>query len=391
MDVDELHLQCHDLERILGWTDADRRRVASLGKRIASRAEDLIDGFERLIERPAGGGATTGRSAPDPLRAALRAWLSGLCDAAGDRDHATRCGRLGAACFETGLAPAIADLALLRLCSAIRSAVAREDHERPPAAVLESLDKRLDLDLAIVAGAHRQGCGRLLQQAEREATIQQIIGGVAHELRQPLNILRTSAYYLRNAGDPEAAKAEEHLERMERQVALADRVIRAMSAFAKLPAPAVSAVSIAHVLAAALEANPLASDIEVTIACPEDLAPVPADSDQLQIALGNLIRNARDAMPEGGRLSLAVRGDDERVEIAVADTGKGIPASELGRITDPLYTTKARGMGLGLAITRAIVENHGGSIRAESEPGMGAAFTVTLPRVAATETTDRRA
>jgi signal transduction histidine kinase len=391
MDVDELLLQSRELERLLGWTDADSGRVASLRARIAPRIDELIDGFERWIERPAGGGAATGGSPPDPLRTALRAWLSGLCDGSGDRDRATRCGLLGTASFDIGLAPAVADLAFSRLCSAVRRAVAREDHERAPAAALESLDKRLDLDFAVITGAHRKEGERLLQRAAREATIRQLIGGIAHELRQPLNILRTSAYYLRNAGDPDPAKALEHLERMERQVALADRVIGAMSAFAKLPVPAVSQVSIAPALAAALEANPLPCDIEVAVACPEDLAPVPADLDQLQIALGNLIRNGRDAMPDGGRLSLAVRDDGGCCEIAVADTGKGIPAAELGRITDPLYTTKARGMGLGLAITRAIVENHGGSVRIESEPGVGATFTLILPRVAATEAADSRA
>ena len=127
------------------------------------------------------------------------------------------------------------------------------------------------------------------------------------------------------------------------------------------------------------------SGIDVSIDCPEDLEPVPADFGQLQIVLGNLFRNASDAMPEGGRLSVTVRDDGERVEIAVADTGEGIEASDLERITEPLYTTKARGMGLGLAITRAIVEKHGGGIRVASEPGKGATFTVTLPRAAASE------
>ncbi len=102
------------------------------------------------------------------------------------------------------------------------------------------------------------------------------------------------------------------------------------------------------------------------------------DGDQLRIAFGNLIRNARDAMPKGGRLAISGRAIDGAVEVSVADTGTGIEAKDLPRIMEPLYSTKARGLGLGLAIVRSIVEKNQGSLHVASEPGQGSTFTIRL-------------
>ncbi len=95
--------------------------------------------------------------------------------------------------------------------------------------------------------------------------------------------------------------------------------------------------------------------------------------------LANLVRNAREAMPQGGVLSITGRAADGFVEVEVRDTGVGIPPEQLARVMEPLYSTKARGLGLGLAIARAILEKNDGGLRVASEPGKGSAFTVRLP------------
>jgi two-component system sensor kinase FixL len=98
----------------------------------------------------------------------------------------------------------------------------------------------------------------------------------------------------------------------------------------------------------------------------------------MRIVLGNLVRNARDAMSAGGRLTLTARSIDQQVEVLVADTGAGMEAAVLSRITEPLYSTKARGLGLGLAISRAILDKHGARMTVQSAPGQGATFSVLL-------------
>jgi signal transduction histidine kinase len=103
------------------------------------------------------------------------------------------------------------------------------------------------------------------------------------------------------------------------------------------------------------------------------------DPAQLRQALDNLIRNAVDATPEGGRVSLAARRDGAGYAIEVRDTGRGIEPAELPRIFDLYYTTKPDGTGIGLAVTQQIVTAHGGTIEVDSRPGAGTAMTVRLP------------
>src|SRR5262249_20650485 len=203
-------------------------------------------------------------------------------------------------------------------------------------------------------------------------------GGVAHELRNPLNVVKTSVYYLLNARNPSPEKKTEHLQRIERQVTLADNVITALSSFAKLPVPNLRPCPVERCVREPLEFNPMPESIAITLELPESLPPILADPDQLRIVFANLLRNAREAMPQGGRLTIAARHTGDAVEVDVADTGVGIPRDQLSRIMEPLYSTKARGLGLGLAIARAILEKNRGTLRVASEPGKGSTFTVRM-------------
>jgi signal transduction histidine kinase len=210
------------------------------------------------------------------------------------------------------------------------------------------------------------------------ATLGQVAGGVAHELRNPLNVVKTSVYYLLNARNPSPEKTAEHLGRIERQVTLADGVITTLSSFAKMPLPSMRPFSLADCLRQSLETSAPLENVEVSIDCPPSLPQALGDIDQIRIVLSNLIRNARDAMPEGGRLTITGRACDDKLEIAVTDTGVGIPPENLSRIMEPLFSTKARGLGLGLAIARSILDKNKASLRVASEPGRGTTFTVQL-------------
>ena len=243
---------------------------------------------------------------------------------------------------------------------------------------VRAFNKLLDLDLAIIEDAYQAEYTARLQRTERLATLGQIAGGIAHELRNPLNVVKTSAYYLLNARNPSPEKKVDHLKRIERSVELADNVITSLSNFARMPVPDLVPFPVEPVVRESLEINPAGAEVEVVVDCPGDLPHALGDRDQLQIVLGNLIRNALDAMGKGGRLTIAGGAKERLVEISVADTGAGIPASDLGRIMEPLYSTKARGLGLGLAISRSIVEKNQGKLLVTSEHGHGSVFTIRL-------------
>lgn len=218
-----------------------------------------------------------------------------------------------------------------------------------------------------------------LVRKERLATLGQVSGGIAHEIRNPLNAVKTSAYFLMNAKNPSEAKTLEHLQRIDRQVTLIDKVITALADVARMPEPVLHPLALQEELYEAL--NPLAVphgvqlDIDASVAA---APPVLGDSQQLRIVFTNLVRNAFDAMSTGGSLRIAVRQTADEVSIDFADTGVGIPAEQLAKITEPLYSTKSRGMGLGLAICKAIVSKLGGRLEISSEVKRGSVFSIVL-------------
>ncbi len=139
-------------------------------------------------------------------------------------------------------------------------------------------------------------------------------------------------------------------------------------------------VEMETVLRSVLGSVNLPAEIKVVFNLPDPLPVVLADENQIAIAFRNLIRNARDAMPEGGTLTLSADVKDEMVSFNFADTGVGISEELINSILEPLFTTKARGLGLGLLITLAIVEKNQGDLSYSSEQGKGSVFSVGLCR-----------
>jgi two-component system sensor kinase FixL len=162
---------------------------------------------------------------------------------------------------------------------------------------------------------------------------------------------------------------------------MADNVITALNDFNKMPMPDVRPLEVASCLKECLELNPLPPGIQVNLDFPDSLPPILGDEHQLKIVFGNLIRNARDAMSDGGNLTIKARQNGSHIEVSVSDTGMGIAPADLGRIMEPLFSTKSRGIGLGLPIVRAILEKHNGFLDVASELKQGTTMTVRLPAI----------
>jgi signal transduction histidine kinase len=382
MDEGRLFERYQELQSYVGWTDADRARVAGLAPLVEPHVGPLIDDFYEEIERHPNARQviTGGRSQIDRLKGTLRQWIRELFLGRYDTDYVARRWRVGWRHVEIGLDQVYTNVALSRLRTGLVRAVQESwvgDIEEMKLAI-RSLDRLLDLDLAIIEDAYQAEYARRLQRTERLAALGEVAGGVAHELRNPLNVVKTSVYYLMNARSLSPEKGAEHLRRIERNVDLADGVISALSSFAKMPVPNLCPNVVNELVREALDINPPGEKIRTVVDCPEGLPLVLVDKNQLQIVLGNLIRNARDAMPAGGELAITGRSLDDTIEVTVADTGVGISPDNLSRIMEPLYSTKARGLGLGLSIARSILEKNQGSMRVASEPGRGSAFTIRL-------------
>jgi signal transduction histidine kinase len=382
MNPGELFHRYQELQEYVGWTEADANRIQSVASLLDPHLPALIDDFYAEIQRhpEARKVITGGLQQITRLKGTLLRWIRELLSGPYDQDYVVRRWMVGRRHVEIGLDQVFTNVALSRLRRGLLRGLEHSWRGEPDAllAIRESLNTLIDLDLAEIEDAYQNAYAERQQRSERLATIGQVAGGVAHELRNPLNVVKTSVYYLLNARNPTPAKTAEHLERIERHILLADNVITALSSFAKLPMPNLRPFSIAQCAREALENDPVPERIHVVLDCPDSLPLVLADMDQIRIVLSNLIRNSRDAMAKGGQLSLVGRQVGDSVELAVTDTGVGISAENLGRIMEPLYSTKARGLGLGLAIARAILDKNKGGLDVVSEPGRGSTFTVRL-------------
>jgi two-component system NtrC family sensor kinase len=382
MDADRLLERYRELQSYLDWTDDDAARIVAAAPLVDIGIQGLVDDFYAEIERHPGARKviTGGQTQIDRLKGTLIQWVRELFLGKYDADYVLRRWRVGWRHVEIGLDQVYTNVALSRLRMGIVRCLQEywQGTEAQLGATARSIHKLLDLDLAIIEDAYQSEYMLRLQRSERLATLGEVAGGVAHELRNPLNVVKTSVYYLLNARNPTPQKNAEHLNRIERNVELADNVISSLSSFAKIPIPELRPFGMETLVREALEVNPPKQGVEVAVDCPLDLPEALGDPDQLRIALGNLIRNANDAMASGGRLAIAGSTIDGCIEISVTDTGVGIDSKDLARIMEPLYSTKARGLGLGLSIARSIVEKNRGSLRVKSESGQGSTFTLRL-------------
>jgi signal transduction histidine kinase len=223
---------------------------------------------------------------------------------------------------------------------------------------------------------------RILRQ-EKLTLMGQLCGGVAHELRNPLGALKNAAYFLQMALEAPEPEVKETLEIVENEVHTCESIIGNLLDFARPKLATHVKLEINGLLEQLLAKASLPPGIEVVRRLAPDLPRILADPGQLAQAFGNIVQNAIQAMSEGagtGRLELATSAvDGAGLEVSISDTGVGIPKDQLHRVFEPLFTTKAKGIGLGLAVTRTVIDNHGGSIEVRSEPGRGTTFTVRLP------------
>jgi PAS domain S-box-containing protein len=223
-----------------------------------------------------------------------------------------------------------------------------------------------------------------LVRSEKLAAIGQLAGGVGHELRNPLGAIKNAAYYIRGKLlKGKLAQKEprliEFLNIMDEEIATSNKIINDLLNFARTGKPALSAASIEPVIDGILSRLTIPENITVTKKLDANLPQIEIDVDQMRQVMVNLITNAVQAMPEGGELTISARQKKEALEIMITDTGPGIPKEVIGKIFDPLFTTKAKGIGLGLAVCKSIIDNHKGSISVSSKEGKGTTFTIKLP------------
>lgn len=228
-----------------------------------------------------------------------------------------------------------------------------------------------------------------LAVTEKRELLARLFARLAHEIRNPLSSLQIHLQLLEEELSDRTPKEvwQASAERWEFVHTELRRLENIVTQFLQLAAPSaleienVDLAATGHYVAALLRPDAAQRGVEMELDFDPALTPIAADSDRLKQVLLNLMINALQAVPQGGRIGLQIRPSHEPpgALIRVWDTGPGVPADKASTIFDPFFTTKTGGSGLGLWIVQQIITAHGGSIRVGDRPGGGALFTLLLP------------
>ena len=218
-----------------------------------------------------------------------------------------------------------------------------------------------------------------LVKSERLAAIGELAGMIGHDLRNPLTGIKNSAYYLKKKGvDISVEQSVEMLEIIDKCVNYSNRIINDLLDYSKEIHLSLEEQTPRKLLEDALTIIPIPETITINNRLKET-PKIWVDPDKLKRVFINLIKNAVDAMPNGGRITLEGKKVGRTLEVSFTDTGSGISDEVLPKLFTPLCTTKAQGMGFGLAICKRIIEAHKGAISVKTVKGQGTTFTITIP------------
>ncbi len=245
----------------------------------------------------------------------------------------------------------------------------------------EVQQRRLAEDALRTMNQQLEAAQEELVRKEKLALLGQVADTVGHELRNPLGVMNNAVYFLQTVLTDADEITREYLGIIKEEIADAERIVSDLLDAVRTKPPQPQIVEVSALIAQTLAKCEVPAAVTVQMDIPERLATIRVDPGQMQQVLWNLISNGVEAMPEGGVLEISVNGDQtaKTVMISIKDSGSGIAPENLSKLFQPMFTTKARRVGLGLAVVKNLTQANGGSVGVESVPGNGSRFFVTLP------------
>ncbi|MCA9629198.1 MAG: histidine kinase [Myxococcales bacterium] len=376
-------LDFESVKEYVGFGEEAARLLRELHPLAEPHYERIVDDFYEAIQRhPDAHQAITGGDAQiQRLKRTLVRWVESVLLGPHDEEYVATHARIGRVHVRIALPQEFMFTAMNRIRTALTRIIIesyREDHDTC-ARTIQAVGQILDLELALMLDTYREDLTERMRAHERLATIGQLAASVGHELRNPLGIIESSLYLLRNrvadlaASDP---KVEKHLGRIATQVRVCNSTITQLLELARSRPPTRAWRNLLQLMEIAIEYAPLGPESRVELDIPQAFE-VLADADQLRQVLINLFHNAVQARPDV-TIRVSARSVPGGHEIDVADDGPGIPSDIRSRVFDALFTTRAKGTGLGLSLCRRILEAHRGEIGIVPSEA-GTIFRIWLP------------
>ncbi len=371
----------HELQRYVQFGEDEERRLRALHRLVAPSFQEVAEAFYAriLMHEEATRVLQGGESHVGRLKGTLVAWLDTMLLGPWDDAYWEHRKRIGQVHVRIGMPQHL----MFGAMNVVRGELDRLAVARLPAgpeleATRAAVGKILNLELAVMLHTYRDDL--LAQQArvERLSTFGQLVASIGHDLRNPLGVIESSLFILRGRlGEDE--RARKHADRIGEQVDIANGIITNLLDMVRNKPLAREPVQLAEVVEAARRALTWPAAVKVELAGLSGLPAVEGDAGQLRQVLVNLLENALHAASPAGTVTVRGRQEPGVLAVDVDDTGPGVDPATRRRLFEPLITTKARGVGLGLALCKRIAERHGGDISYADREGGGARFTLRLP------------
>ncbi len=370
-----------ELKRYVGFQAEDEAALRKLDP-VASpqfvRIADLF--YRRILDHEEARKALAGESQVGRLKVTLVEWMQKLLTGPWDEQYYELRARIGRVHVRISLPQHYMFGAMNVIRAALNEVIDSHYLDRPDELrkARTALGKILDLELAIMLHTYREDF--LSQQAriERLSTFGQLVGSIGHELRNPLGVIESSLFILKGrvGSDP---RAEKQIQRISEQLTVANDIVTKLLDMIRDRPLSRTNVKLPEVLNAAASSVHWPSQVKLIQTGLEGLPEIQGDAVQLRQVFVNLLENAVQATGAQGEVRVQGTLDGRAVEVTVEDTGPGVDVSIRNRLFEPLVTTKTRGIGLGLALVKRIVERHGGFITYRSGGDGGALFAIRLP------------
>jgi signal transduction histidine kinase len=232
------------------------------------------------------------------------------------------------------------------------------------------------------AYTHLKQTQQQLIRTEKMAAIGQMAAAISHDLRNPLTGIKMATYYLSSKIDRSDTEVNNILQDIELEIDYASNVVTNILTYSRPTELIYNWTNVNKLIEDTMHFVNLKNrdrGIELIKEYDDNISDILLDNKKIKQVIVNLLSNAMQAMPKGGTLKVATKLNQDNVQIIISDTGSGIDKNLIERIFTPFFTTKARGVGLGLSIVHNIVKKHGGTVEVESEQDKGTTFIVTLP------------
>lgn len=372
------------LKTYVGFTADSTAALREAHAIVAPHVAAIVDDFYATIEaHPGARNAITGGTAQiERLKQTLRDWLKEVFLGPHDEAYFERRARIGRVHVRINLPQAYMFTAMDRIrvqaIGVLRAALSPDMANLTR--TVNAFNQLLDMELAIMLETYKEDLEAKNRTAERLSTIGQFAAGIGHELRNPLGVVESSVFLLRQRVQQlgvDDAVITRHLDKIGNEVLRSNKTINDLLELARNRPPKRRRVPASAVIAQASSSLQLPATLELRVDAPEAVS-LDADPDQIARVLSNLFLNASQAMGGKGTITVEARRHDSEAQLRVRDDGPGVPADVRHRIFEALFTTKAKGSGLGLALCRRIVEGHGGTIVLEPSE-RGASFLISIP------------